>query len=145
MSLMLPFAFIVSQVLKNSTSSKSAKEFIEFDPYGIAMSIIAMTVVFLALILLYLIFRYISNVYSMKDKRKKNTKKKESYISEDDISGEVVAAISTAIHLYRIQLHDMESFRLTIQRVSKAYSPWSSKLYGLRQVPNRIFIPKSKK
>jgi len=37
--------------------------------------------------------------------------------------------------MYREQLHDMESFKLTIDRVSRIYSPWSSKIHGLTQTP----------
>jgi len=35
--------------------------------------------------------------------------------------------------LYHSQIHDMESFKLTINKVSRNYTPWSSKIYGLRQ------------
>lgn len=136
------------QVAEIPVARKVAEDFVEFDPYGFAMAIIAMTVVFSALIVLYLTFRYIAKFYSsaIKFRLKKGMAEKIGDRKDrDEISGEVVAAISAAINIYRAQLHDMESFRLTIQRVSKAYSPWSSKLYGLRQTPNRIFFPKTKK
>lgn len=53
----------------------------------------------------------------------------------EDIPGEVNAAIALALHLFRNQLHDMEDTVITIKKVSKAYSPWSSKIYGLRRTP----------
>lgn len=37
-----------------------------------------------------------------------------------------------AIHEYQEEIHDVEDTILTIQRVAKTYSPWSSKIYGLR-------------
>ena len=40
-----------------------------------------------------------------------------------------------AIHLYYSEMHDKENTVLTIDKVSKTYSPWSSKIYGLRQHP----------
>ncbi len=52
-----------------------------------------------------------------------------------DPKGEEAAAIALAIHLYKSQLHDMESFTITLQKVSRIYSPWSSKIYTLRQNP----------
>lgn len=133
--------FILLQTAYQEVARNSANEFLQYDPYGFSMTIIAMSVVFSALVLLYLVFRYLAKAFIKREQRL-NLKKKGVNIAEmgniSDLSGEVVAAISTAIHLYRSQLHDMESFRLTIQRVSKTYSPWSSKIYGLRKVPERI-------
>jgi hypothetical protein len=51
------------------------------------------------------------------------------------LSGEVNAAIAAAIHLYRSEMHDYENTVLTISKVSRTYSPWSSKIYGLRNTP----------
>lgn len=47
------------------------------------------------------------------------------------LSGEVNAAISTAIHLYVSESHDEENTILTIDKVSRRYSPWSSKIYSV--------------
>jgi Na+-transporting methylmalonyl-CoA/oxaloacetate decarboxylase gamma subunit len=52
-----------------------------------------------------------------------------------DLNGEEAAAIALAIHLYKSELHDMESLTITLQKVSRIYSPWSSKIYTLRQNP----------
>ncbi|MGE5402287.1 MAG: hypothetical protein ACM3S2_17955 [Ignavibacteriales bacterium] len=49
--------------------------------------------------------------------------------------GEVYAVIGMALHLYLQDLHDYENMVLTMQRVMRPYSPWSSKIYGLRQYP----------
>ena len=36
-----------------------------------------------------------------------------------------------------LNTHDSENTILTINKVKRAYSPWSSKIYSLREVPNR--------
>jgi hypothetical protein len=46
-----------------------------------------------------------------------------------------VAAIALAIYMNRTELHDFESSKLTIERTSRNYSPWSSKIYSLRKNP----------
>ena len=46
-----------------------------------------------------------------------------------EISGEVNAAISMALHLCMEDEHDEEDMVLTLKKVSKRYSPWSSKIY----------------
>ena len=50
---------------------------------------------------------------------------------------EIAAAITTALKLYKSNLHDRESEMLTIHRITRAYSPWSSKIHGLTQLPER--------
>jgi len=57
------------------------------------------------------------------------------YAGNDDVNGEIAAIISAALHLYKEEHHDLENTVLTIDKVSKAYSPWSSKIYGLRKNP----------
>jgi glutaconyl-CoA/methylmalonyl-CoA decarboxylase subunit delta len=52
-----------------------------------------------------------------------------------ELNDEGAAAIALAIHLYKSELHDMESLTITLQKVSRIYSPWSSKIYGIRQHP----------
>jgi len=44
----------------------------------------------------------------------------------------VVAAIATALYEATEHVHDIEHTVLTIQKVSRRYSPWSSKIYGMR-------------
>ncbi len=48
---------------------------------------------------------------------------------------EIAVAISAAIHLFTQEVHDSENYVLTINRIQKPYSPWSSKIYGLRVSP----------
>jgi hypothetical protein len=62
-------------------------------------------------------------------------KVKESTVVPGEGSGEVYAAIAYALYLYQNEIHDEESTILTIDKVTRNYSPWSSKIYTLRQTP----------
>jgi glutaconyl-CoA/methylmalonyl-CoA decarboxylase subunit delta len=117
--------------------NETAQAFGEMDPYGIMMTFIAMSVVFTALILLYLTFKYVSRLYSIdvKSRRKKSKTDKNDSIAFEDIPSDINVAIAMALHLYMSELHDKENTKITIKNMAKSYSPWSSKIYGLRQVP----------
>ncbi len=120
----------------DSTIIKNAATFNRIDSLGIGMSIIGMLVVFVSLILLYFIFLNVSKVLNISIKRTLRKEGKESEIKEDNsIPAEVNAAIAMAIHLLYSEAHDKESAVLTINKISRTYSPWSSKIYGLRQYP----------
>jgi Na+-transporting methylmalonyl-CoA/oxaloacetate decarboxylase gamma subunit len=115
----------------------AGESFAKMDPYGIGMTIIAMFVVFSALAILYLIYnstgRYFVRKTSVRRKQKADDTTHEE--EEEIISGELNAAIAMTIDLYQMDLHDYENTVLTIQKVSKNYSPWSSKIYNLRKMP----------
>ena len=53
----------------------------------------------------------------------------------NEMSDEAAAAIALAIHMYKREMHDIESLTITLKKVSRIYSPWSSKIYTLRQNP----------
>ncbi|PLW94837.1 MAG: phage tail protein [Marinilabiliales bacterium] len=119
-------------------SNHNAESFLEYDPIGIGMAIIAMFVVMSALVLSYLTFKYVSRLYRSDWKKKKviaetNPEEEES----ESISGEVAAAIAMSLHIYVHQMHDLEDTIITIRKISKTYSPWSSKLYMLRPWPHK--------
>ena len=125
----------------NSLIDKAAKpdRMKEIDPYGWILALTAMSVVFLALILLYFIFKGIGNANIRAGKKRSaaasGTDVKESAYGE--VPGEVYAAIATAMHLYQEddENHDEESFVVTLHHTDRTYSPWSSKIYTLRQTP----------
>lgn len=99
---------------------------------GITIAITGYLIVFLALVMLYYVFSLLSKVLIKNQKRK--LAKSGKIINDEKelhISGEVTAAISLAIFLFS-ELHDKESDVLTIKRISKAYSPWNSRIYGMR-------------
>ncbi|HET6558487.1 MAG TPA: OadG family transporter subunit [Prolixibacteraceae bacterium] len=121
------------------TKKKSAGEsFVEFDPYGIGMTAIAMFVVFSALAILFIIYKNIGRFFIKKGAKAATAPKGETKpktTDSEEMSGEVNAAIAMALHLYHSELHDNENTVLTIQKVSRNYSPWSSKIYTLRKSP----------
>ena len=101
---------------------------------GVVIAFTGYVIVFLALLMLYYIFRLLSKALTMNTKRKLARSGKLQNIPEGQdvhISGETAAAIAMAVYL-NYELHDKESDVLTIKKISKAYSPWSSKIYGMR-------------
>lgn len=115
-----------------------SEKFRKVDPTGFGMSMIAMTVVFLSLILLYLVFKSTARAFSIEGKKRsliKQGKVDEAKALPTDTSGEINAAIVMGLHLYMSELHDHEQTVLTIKKISRTYSPWSSKIYGLRRSP----------
>lgn len=58
--------------------------------------------------------------------------------TEERDAQEVAAVIALALHLYTKRLQEYENTVVTIQQVIKPYSPWSSKIYGMRQQPLHI-------
>ena len=106
---------------------------------GLIITIVGMGVVFVALVILNLIFNQIPKLLKiqMRIKFRKAGKRTDGEECCVDISGETNAAIALALHLYMDELHDMESNVMTITKVSRRYSPWSSKIYGLRNLNYR--------
>lgn len=132
----------IAQILQAAIDStavlvhRNSDLFMKIDPFGIGMTVIGYSVVFIALLLLYVIFYNLSKAMTLNVKRHLKKEGKSDEASKvEEISGEVNAAIAYAIYLYYNELHDKENPIITINRVSKAYTPWSSKIYGLRQNP----------
>ena len=115
---------------------KNSDLFLKIDPWGIGMTVIGYVVVFIALLFLYLIFLNLTRVLNFKLIRLlERTGKMREEKKDLSVSGEVNAAIAMALHLYFNETHDKEETVLTIEKISRTYSPWSSKIYGLRQNP----------
>ena len=101
---------------------------------GIVISIVGYAIVFMALVLLYYFFDLLSKVLNMQIKNRLRRQGKLDQIKSDNqlsVPGEVTAAIGMALYL-ATAVHDEESNIITIKKVSKTYSPWSSKIYGMR-------------
>ena len=119
-----------------------ASQIQEADPWGIFLTLTAMAVTFLSLIVLYFIFKNVGKFHIRKksENAKEATKtvaNREKADTSGQVSAEVYAAVSMAIHLYKLdnEAHDFETTILTINKESKSYSPWSSKIYTLRETP----------
>ena len=116
--------------------------FYEHDSHGFSLTIMAMTIVFTALLVLCVCFWIISKIgaKNLRDKKLKSqgvdpTSVKRTERPQGD-SGEEIAAIVMALHEH-LNAHDNEATILTINKVRRAYSPWSSKIYSLRDIPRR--------
>jgi len=105
---------------------------------GILISVVGYLVVFVSLLLLAIIITNFQKFLSSRQRKKLQSEGHRAADADDlSISGEVSAAISTALYLHYEEKHDLENTVLTIKRVQRTYSPWSSKLYGLREYPKR--------
>ena len=135
----------VTPSTNNQTLAGNAKmeKFQSHDSTGVGMSITAMSVVFFGLILLYICFRGIGKLAIML--RRRNAMEAKDIKCEEEAKekklgeapGEVIAAISMAMHEMQNDVHDVEDTVLTITRVKRTYSPWSSKIYTLRELPKK--------
>ena len=134
----------VTPSTNNQTQDSNAKmeKFKQHDSVGVGMAITAMSVVFSGLLLLYISFRLIGKA-SVSVSRRRAMKTKEVTSVEEakekklgEAPGEVFAAIAMAMHESQ-NMHDEEETVLTITRVKRSYSPWSSKIYTLRETPKK--------
>ncbi len=105
--------------------------------FGYTVAIVGFLIVFTALTCLVIVFTNAPKLINMKfnkAKMKKRKQKGEQEPAEDDyiVEGNVTAAISLALHMYFNELHDEESNIVTIKKVRKSYSPWSSKIYSVQ-------------
>lgn len=109
---------------------------LEIDPLseGYVILITGLLIVFGSLMILSLLFKYgvpiMLYVYKIISKGSGRKIKDIPVAADEKFTGEIAAAIATAIHLYLREQHDTENAILTIKQARKLYSPWSSKIYG---------------
>ena len=92
-------------------------------------------IVITALVILFLIFTGFSKLVNHDFKKAKKEKKANVAPSTSTAAGwkvdeDLAVVIGLALALAK-DVHDEESGLVTIQRVERRYSPWSSKIYGL--------------
>lgn len=129
-----------NKVILEATKAEKLKE---RDPYGIGLAVIAMSVVFTALFLIFAMLKVFGKWNRYSEKRKAARKKepvmvmtqepKEPQIKEST-TGEEIAAITLAVHLYLNSSHDEESEIITIEPPVIRYSPWSQKHLIMKRV-----------
>lgn len=107
-------------------------------PDGMIIAIVGYITVFMALVVLYMVFTYLSKTLNWRARIKLRREGRYGAAEEKQlfVTGDVSAAIATALYMYH-ELHDEESNVITIKRVSKTYSPWSSKIYAIRDFPGK--------
>lgn len=100
---------------------------------GLSLTIIGYSVVLLSLAFLFGVYMLIPKIINGVN-RKKLKKQGRHECAEKislGLSGEETAAISIALYYYLNELHDIESGKITIKKISKRYTPWSSKIYAM--------------
>lgn len=130
---------VMEEAAPTEETVSRAEQFRRKDPSGGIMAATAICVVLSALAMLFLIFKGIG-ILVRKLTAPKPVKVVEEAVAAKpagEVEGDVYAAIAVAIYQYSRDLHDVENTVLTINRGAKAYSPWSSKIYGLRQIPDK--------
>ena len=100
------------------------------------VALISICLVFLVLVLLVWVMKLFGYVFTRRQAAATAAANK-SAVVPGQIHDEEIAAIATALKLYRSALHDRESEVLTIMSIKRAYSPWNSKIHGLTPLPER--------
>ena len=102
---------------------------------GISITIIGYLTVLLSLTVLFAIYMMIPNALNSFNKAQLKRQGRHECAGKEslDITGETTAAIAAALYEYFNELHDVESGKITIKKVSKAYSPWNSKIYSVHR------------
>lgn len=137
--------------LCNMLLTAGGDRMLQTDPHGWTLTIISVSVVFSALIVLYFVYSLSGNIFSgkFKEAAKKAKKRTSSVIPGSDresevaaaialaldmeCSGDVYAAIATAVHLYlNDNVHDIEPGIITIARKESA---WNNKALNFRKLP----------
>jgi Na+-transporting methylmalonyl-CoA/oxaloacetate decarboxylase gamma subunit len=124
------------------------------DSMGLGLTASSMLVVFLGLIFLFLVFKFIGKRAIAASKKRAQASHggdgtatatvAASTSAEGELSGEVLAAITMALFEFDEAPHDDENTVLTIEKVKRNYSPWSSKIYTLREVPRVTRVSRKK-
>ena len=100
-------------------------------------------IVITALVTLFAIFTAFSKLVNHDFKKEKKAKKvveapKTSTVAGWKVDEDLAVVIGLALSLSK-EVHDEESGYVTIKRVERRYSPWSSKIYGLNGLNRRNY------
>jgi Na+-transporting methylmalonyl-CoA/oxaloacetate decarboxylase gamma subunit len=102
---------------------------------NVVITLVGIGTVFLSLLTLFLVFNSLPKVLfwfiNLGKKRQLNEELRNAKSKKPKVTGEENAAIAMALYLYLQEIHDDENTSLTINRISKSYSPWSSKIYNV--------------
>jgi Na+-transporting methylmalonyl-CoA/oxaloacetate decarboxylase gamma subunit len=118
---------------KTLDTNEKIENFQQNDSLGIGMTITAMAVVFAGLIILFFSFKGVGNAAIRASHRRSQKASDNGDDKNVPVSGEIFAAIAAALYEVEEDVHDLENTVLTIHKVTRNYSPWSSKIYGLRE------------
>lgn len=109
--------------------------------FGITVTVIGYVIVLAALVFLFFVYQLIPKALDLYTSAKLRRAGKKEIADKGTlkITGDVNAAISMALYLCMSERHDEESGKITIKKVSKRYSPWSSKIYTIQGGLNSRF------
>lgn len=108
---------------------------------GVMITLVGMLVVFAALTITSFVIWTTGKAAGDRPKKSVSTESGETKpASRPAMSGEVVAAISLALQSHLFELHDDEQTVITIRKISRPYSPWSSKLHSMTRPPHISFF-----
>jgi Na+-transporting methylmalonyl-CoA/oxaloacetate decarboxylase gamma subunit len=141
-----PVVMTLPRTTPNATNETIAvvpqsEMFRQRDPYGIVMAIVAMAVVLSALTIIFLIVKtFGKTMISMQERKAAKLVAEAAPVQvkhrpATEQVQEEIAAIALALKLYQEEQHILESTVITINRVSRVYSPWSSKIHGITSMP----------
>lgn len=102
------------------------------------VALISICLVFIVLILLVFVMKGFGAIFTRRAAiaaARSNAPAKA--VDTGQLHEEEIAAIVTALKLFKAELHDRESEVLTIHSIKRAYSPWNSKIHGLTQMPDK--------
>lgn len=94
------------------------------------VALISICLVFIVLVLLVFVMKFFGYLFT-------RPQAAVAPVVTGQLHEEEIAAIVTALALFKDEMHDRESEVLTIQSIKRAYSPWNSKIHGLTQVPDK--------
>jgi len=142
---MLPYATpgSVNKVQMGATKSEHLQK---SDPHGIGLAVISISVVFAALLMIFVMLKIFGYTATRKDRKAKKEQEattaaatSTTALAANEVgpTGEELAAITMALHMYLNSMHDEESEVITIDMPSKHYSPWSQKNLVMKRVVRR--------
>ncbi|NCA85423.1 MAG: hypothetical protein EOM83_07590 [Clostridia bacterium] len=105
-------------------------DFSAINAFTTSVALVGYAIVFIVLLMLAFVYGLIPKVIALDTRRRMKKAGKCDDCEIADTEGDTTAAITMALYMHLNELHDEESNVITIRRVSKQYSPWSSKIYA---------------
>ncbi|HEX3008744.1 MAG TPA: hypothetical protein VHO90_14125 [Bacteroidales bacterium] len=104
---------------------------------GLEVGIYSLIIIFSIIIIFVVLFSVVPGIRAyMRNPRSKGTANGGNKNNSNIPAGDS-AAIAAAIFLFMDEIHDKENRVMTIKRVSRTYSPWNSKIYGVNWLKTR--------
>ncbi len=121
--------------LFSAMTSKGSGFILKITITGFLIVMVALTVVYLFVMLINAVLKMTFEYQHKREERRKLEKDIGESVEGkgSKIPDETATAIMMAVYLFRRQSLEEEKAKLTFERWAKPYSPWSSKIYGLRQ------------